>query len=71
MVENIFLWAWDARPYPTWPTNPYWKDRELWPTGHWINGKLTSINLAAMILELCTKSGLTLVKLMLLQLMMK
>ncbi|QES96367.1 glycoside hydrolase TIM-barrel-like domain-containing protein [Orientia tsutsugamushi] len=58
MIENIFLWAWDARPYPTWPTNPYWKDRELWPTGHWINGKLTSINLAAMILELCTKSGI-------------
>ncbi|KJV56118.1 GTA TIM-barrel-like domain protein [Orientia chuto str. Dubai] len=61
MVKNIFLWAWDARPYPTWPTNTYWQDRALWETGHWINGKLTGTNLAAIVTELCTKSGIDIV----------
>ena len=40
-VQNIFIWAWDARPFPAYPENTdIWSDGPLWQYGHWITGKL-------------------------------
>lgn len=39
-VQNMFIWAWDARPYPFYPESGYWSDGRLWAKGHWISGKL-------------------------------
>ncbi|MGB7286202.1 MAG: glycoside hydrolase/phage tail family protein, partial [Salaquimonas sp.] len=39
--DNIFLWTWDARPYPIFPHNlDGWSDGENWYRGHWLNGRL-------------------------------
>lgn len=35
MVENKFLWAWDARPYPFFPNLlSIWTDGGIWYYGH-------------------------------------
>jgi hypothetical protein len=59
-VENIFLWTWDARPYPAWPHGNIWRDSNLWLKGHWINGKLSQNSLANIIIELCMRAGIAL-----------
>lgn len=51
VVQNMFLWAWDARPF--WDARPIpqynqkldiWSDRNLWSRGHWINGKIEPLS---------------------------
>ncbi|MDR3289985.1 MAG: glycoside hydrolase TIM-barrel-like domain-containing protein [Rickettsiales bacterium] len=40
-VERMFLYCWDARPYPFFPAKvDIWTDGDDWYRGHWINGKL-------------------------------
>jgi hypothetical protein len=60
MVEKMFLWTWDARPYPFWPdlTN-IWADGGLWRKGHWVNGKLGLSSLGAIVSNLCQRTGLS------------
>ena len=59
MVEQMFVWTWDARPYPYYPDlSSVWSDGSVWKTGHWLTGKLGTSNLAAVVQDLCTRSGL-------------
>ncbi|NLS02869.1 hypothetical protein HGP14_05720 [Rhizobium sp. P32RR-XVIII] len=47
---HLFLWSWDARPYPAFPQNAAtWTDGPNWRTGHWLNGRLGSGTLADVI----------------------
>lgn len=59
MVEKLFLWAWDARPYPYWPdlTN-VWSDGAVWKTGHWVQGKFGSSALAAIVTDIATRADM-------------
>lgn len=57
-LEKIFLWTWDARPYPAWPHSNHWRDGRLWSRGHWVNGKFGVSGLANILLELCEKAGI-------------
>ena len=51
MVEELFLWCWDARPYPFWPDRTkIWSDGYKWSRGHWLNGKLSLTTLADILL---------------------
>lgn len=60
MVERMFLWTWDARPYPYWPDlTGVWTDGAAWKTGHWVEGKLGISGLAAIIRDLCHRAGLS------------
>ncbi|MCK5747708.1 MAG: glycoside hydrolase TIM-barrel-like domain-containing protein, partial [Oricola sp.] len=44
---RIFLWAWDARPFPAFPmATDVWGDGENWLRGHWLNGRLGTAPLA-------------------------
>lgn len=44
--DHIFVYCWDARPYPAFPNEiTYWSDGTNWPLGHWINGRLDSSGL--------------------------
>lgn len=44
---QIFLWSWDARPYPAFPQDSgIWSDGSSWRTGHWLNGRLGAATLA-------------------------
>jgi hypothetical protein len=45
--EGIYVWTWDARPYPAFPQNSgLWADGLNWRTGHWLNGRLGTATLA-------------------------
>ena len=38
--DNILVWAWDARPWPEFPTaESIWADGPDWGLGHWLNGR--------------------------------
>lgn len=56
-VEKMFLWTWDARPYPAWPHGNIWADGAMWLRGHWVNGKIGTSNSAAILMELCKRGG--------------
>lgn len=61
MVERSFLWTWDARPFPYWPDlRSVWADGGVWKTGHWVQGKFGLSALAAIVADLCQRSGLNL-----------
>ncbi len=57
-VENMFLWCFDARPYPAWPHSKIWKDYYLWEKGHWINGKFGLQTLANIISDISERSNI-------------
>lgn len=41
MVERIYLWTWDARPFPAFPQQQdVWSDGANHRTGHWLTGRL-------------------------------
>lgn len=59
MIERMFIWTWDARPFPYWPDLlGIWADGPQWKTGHWVNGKLGISSLAAIVADLCRRSGM-------------
>lgn len=59
MVERMFVWTWDARPYPYWPDlTSVWADGGAWKTGHWVQGKLGISSLAAIVADICKRCGL-------------
>jgi GTA TIM-barrel-like domain/Putative phage tail protein len=40
-LERIYLWAWDARPFPAFPDDgDAWGDAANYAEGHWLNGRL-------------------------------
>jgi len=57
-LERMFLWTWDARPYPAWPHGNIWADRTMWLRGHWVNGKIGVSNMGSILLELCARGGI-------------
>jgi hypothetical protein len=43
-VDRITPWAWDARPFPAFPTQrEAWSDWPNYATGHWLNGRLGAL----------------------------
>jgi hypothetical protein len=59
MIERMFVWTWDARPFSFWPDlTDFWRDGGQWQFGHWVQGKLGMSGLAAILEELSNKSGL-------------
>ena len=53
------VWTWDARPYPDFPAREdVWADAPNWRLGHWLNGRLGAVGLAALVRELCRRAGL-------------
>ena len=58
-IEQLFIWTWDARPFPYWPDlSNIWQDGDCWLRGHWVNGKLGLTKLEAIIQDLCKRSGM-------------
>jgi len=57
-MTRAHVWAWDARPFPFFPNNiELWSDGENYARGHWINGRSAARALAAVVAEICIKSG--------------
>lgn len=56
---NIFVWAWDARPFPTFPDfDTVWTDGANWETGHWITGRIEGAPLDRLIRAILRDLGL-------------
>jgi hypothetical protein len=57
---RMFVWAWDARPYPDFPLRAnVWRDADNWEKGHWLNGRMGLVPVAAALKELCESAGVT------------
>ncbi|NDW47590.1 glycoside hydrolase/phage tail family protein [Ruegeria sp. PrR005] len=59
-LDNAYVWAWDARPFPAFPNNrDLWSDGANYARGHWLNGRSGNRTLAAVVSEICGRAGLT------------
>ena len=56
---SIYLWTWDARPYPVFPAaSDVWGDAGNWNAGHWLTGRLGTAPLDALVSTLLADSGI-------------
>lgn len=59
-LSRVFIWAWDARPFPWFPNQTsVWSDGENYLRGHWLTGRGASRTLASVIAQICREAGLT------------
>jgi hypothetical protein len=57
--DRLYVWAWDARPFPAFPTfGSVWADGGNWLLGHWLNGRASGVDVAALIQEIMERHGL-------------
>ena len=57
---HIFLWAWDARPFPFFPARTdVWSDGVNYARGHWLNGRIGALPLGRVIEGVCAEYGFT------------
>lgn len=58
-LSHCFAWAWDARPYPVFPSNTSaWSDGDNYSHGHWLNGRSSNQLLSEVIGEIFAACGL-------------
>ncbi|MGE3142740.1 MAG: glycoside hydrolase/phage tail family protein [Hyphomonadaceae bacterium] len=58
--DGVFLWAWDARPFPAFPARAdVWADGPAWRRGHWLSGRAGLATLADVAADLCLRAGVT------------
>jgi len=56
---NIFVWSWDARPFPAFPDlNAVWADGANYETGHWINGRIEGTPVDRLVRKILADFGL-------------
>jgi GTA TIM-barrel-like domain/Putative phage tail protein len=56
--SRIYLWAWDARPFPAFPMAAgVWGDGENWLRGHWLNGRLGTAPLRETVARILAEHG--------------
>ncbi|MCW6510994.1 baseplate multidomain protein megatron [Lichenifustis flavocetrariae] len=59
-TDNMFAWAWDARPFPDFPgRTAVWHDTPNYELGHWLTGRAGEVPLKWIIAELCAVVGVT------------
>lgn len=58
--DGIYLWTWDARPYPAFPVfGDVWADGGNWQFGHWLNGRLAGLSLQGLIKAVLDDYGIS------------
>ena len=59
-ADRLYIWAWDARPFPAFPAHSaLWKDAINWHKGHWLNGRLSGIALSDLVRAILADHGFT------------
>lgn len=57
--DSVFVWCWDARPYPAFPDfDTVWADAPNWRVGHWINGRIEGLELDRLIAAILAEFGI-------------
>lgn len=55
---RLYLWCWDARPFPAFPGMPeVWADAGNYATGHWLNGRLGTLSIEELLRALAAAYG--------------
>ncbi len=58
MIEDIAVWAWDARPHPAFPAlKDVWADGAAWRLGHWLNGRAGLSELSEVVSAICARAN--------------
>lgn len=58
--RHIFMWAWDARPFPDFPQRAdLWSDGDNYARGHWLNGRVSAVPLPTLLVRVCHDYGLS------------
>jgi GTA TIM-barrel-like domain/Putative phage tail protein len=58
-ADRTAWWAWDARPFPAFPArSDVWSDGANYGRGHWLNGRLSAVDVGELIAALCDRFGL-------------
>lgn len=58
--DGIYLWTWDARPFPAFPLyGDVWADGGNWQLGHWLNGRLGGLTLKGLIQAVLADHGVS------------
>ncbi len=58
--QNIYVWTWDARPWPEFPARrDLWSDADNWRLGHWITGRLGASGLRELVEAVLFENGFT------------
>ncbi|MGN6103311.1 MAG: baseplate multidomain protein megatron, partial [Devosia sp.] len=58
--DRIYLWTWDARPYPAFPAEKtVWADGPNHATGHWLTGRLGGLATDELLAAVAADYGLT------------
>jgi hypothetical protein len=56
-TDNIYVWCWDARPFPFFPARAdIWGDSANYTLGHWLNGRLGTVALSDLVGAICDES---------------
>ena len=56
---NVHLWAWDARPMPSFPLDgDAWGDAVNWQFGHWLSGRVGSAYVPDLIEAIAAEHGI-------------
>ncbi len=57
-ADRLYLYAWDARPYPFFPARrDVWGDGAEWERGHWLNGRAGRAPLGLLVEAIATEAG--------------
>ncbi len=57
--ERLYVWAWDARPFPAFPLqSDDWADHGNWHYGHWLNGRLGNPTVGGLVNAILADHGL-------------
>jgi hypothetical protein len=57
--ERIWIWSWDARPFPAFPLRTEeWSDGNNWQVGHWLNGRAAGSPVGEVINAILADHGL-------------
>ena len=57
--SSLYLWTWDARPYPAFPAaTEVWSDGGNWDTGHWLTGRIGAVPLGDLVSAILIDSGI-------------
>ena len=59
-LDNVYLWTWDARPWPDFPLrSATWSDGANHRLGHWLTGRMGAASLPDVVADICEDAGLT------------
>jgi len=57
-TANLYLWCWDARPFPFFPAFAnVWGDARDYNLGHWLNGRLGAVMLPDLVTDVCADAN--------------